>query len=68
MRDWLKEKRIEKGLTMAEMAKQLDLTESYYSLIESGKRQQKMDIVLVGKLSAVLSVPVEKIIKLEGEK
>lgn len=68
MRDWLKEKRIEKGLTMAEIAKKLDLTESYYSLIESGKRQQKMDIVLVGKLSAVLSVPVEKIIKLEGMK
>jgi len=68
MRDWLKAKRNEKGMTMAEMAKKLDLTESYYSLIESGKRQQRMDIVLVGKLSAILSIPVETIIKLEGEK
>lgn len=67
MRDWLKEKRTEKGLTMAAMAEKLDLTESYYSLIESGKRQQKMDIILVGKLSAVLSVPVSEIVELEAK-
>lgn len=66
MRDWLKEKRTAKGLTMAAMAEKLDLTESYYSLIEAGKRQQKMDIVLVGKLSAVLSVPVSEIVELEA--
>lgn len=67
MRDWLKEKRTAKGLTMAAMAEKLDLTESYYSLIEAGKRQQKMDIVLVGKLSAVLSVPVSEIVELEAK-
>ena len=67
MRDWLKEKRTEKGLTMAAMAEKLDLTESYYSLIEAGKRQQKMDIVLVGKLSAVLSIPVSEIVELEAQ-
>ena len=51
---------------MAAMAEKLDLTESYYSLIEAGKRQQKMDIVLVGKLSAVLSIPVAEIVELEA--
>lgn len=66
LRDWLKEKRTAKGLTMAAMAEKLDLTESYYSLIEAGKRQQKMDIVLVGKLSAVLSIPVAEIVELEA--
>ena len=67
MRGWLKEKRTAKGLTMAAMAEKLDLTESYYSLIEAGKRQQKMDIVLVGKLSAVLSIPVSEIVELEAQ-
>ena len=67
LRDWLKEKRTAKGLTMAAMAEKLDLTESYYSLIEAGKRQQKMDIVLVGKLSAVLSIPVSEIVELEAK-
>lgn len=66
MRDWLKEKRTERGLTMAQMAERLDLTESYYSLVESGKRQQKMDIVLAAKLSTVLAFPIDQIIELES--
>ena len=66
MRDWLKEKRTERGLTMAQMAERLDLTESYYSLVESGKRQQKMDIVLADKLSTVLAFPIDQIIRLES--
>lgn len=66
MRDWLKEKRTERGLTMAQMAERLDLTESYYSLVESGKRQQKMDIVLAAKLSTVLAFPIDQIVELES--
>lgn len=66
MRDWLKDRRTQAGMTMAEMAAKLDLTESYYSRIENGDRQKKMDIVLVGKLSAVLDLPVNEIMSLEG--
>lgn len=66
MREWLKEKRTEKGLTMLQMAEQLDLTEGYYSLIEAGKRQSKMDITLACKLSAILDIPVERIVELEA--
>lgn len=65
MRDWLKQKRTEKSLTMAEMAAQLDLTESYYSRIENGDRQKKMDIALLCKLSAVLDMTTDEIILLE---
>lgn len=68
MRAWLKEKRTDKGLTMAEMAEKLSLTESYYSRIESGDRQRKMDIILVGKLATVLDVPMADIIELEGRR
>ena len=66
MRDWLKEKRTEQGMTMAEMAKQLDLSESYYSKIESGDRQRKMDIRLVSKLHKILDISIEEIIAKEG--
>jgi transcriptional regulator with XRE-family HTH domain len=66
MRDWLKGKRTEKGMTMAEMAKRLDLSESYYSKIESGDRQRKMDIRLVSKLCKILDISIEEIISKEG--
>lgn len=66
MRDWLKEKRTEKGLTMAQISKQLDITEAYYCMIENGERQKKMDVVLANKLSLILGIPVNKIVELEG--
>lgn len=66
MRDWLKEKRAEKGLTMAQMAKKLDITESYYSLIENGERQKKMDISLAYNLASIFGIPVEQIVELEA--
>ena len=66
MRDWLKEKRTEHNYTMARMAEILNITESYYSLIEAGDRQKKMDIALAVKLSNVFGIPVEKIIELEA--
>lgn len=66
MRTWLKEKRIEKGLTMAKIADELDITEGYYSLIEAGERQKKMDLALVSKLSVILEMPIEQIAELEA--
>lgn len=66
MRDWLKEKRTEKGMTMAEMAKRLDLSESYYSKIESGDRQKKMDVSLAIKIGNTLGISIEEIIAKEG--
>ena len=65
MRDWLKDKRRERGYTMAQMAEKLDITESYYSMIEAGDRQKKMDVILAGKISSILAIPVEKIAELE---
>jgi len=66
MRKWLKEKRIEKGLTMAQLAEKLLITESYYSLIEAGERQKKMDVVIVVRLSKALDIPITDIIILEA--
>lgn len=67
MREWLKTKRQEAGLTMAELAEKLALTESYYSRIESGDRQRNMSILLVDKLAEVLGMTVDQIVELERE-
>jgi len=65
MREWLKNARTEKNLTMAEMGSKLGISESYYCSIENGTRQRKMDCVLVGALSAILQMPVDVIIQHE---
>lgn len=68
MRDWLKKARASKGFTMLALAQKLDISESYYCMIESGNRQEHMDISLAAKLSAVLDIPIAQITALETEK
>lgn len=65
MRDWLLNARKEKGWTQLEVANKLGITESYFSFIENGTRQKKMDISLAAKLSVVFDIPVERIVELE---
>ena len=65
MRDWLRKCREKNGITQAQMAKKLDITESYYSYIESGDRQKRMDITLVSKLSAIFDLPIQQIVEFE---
>lgn len=67
MRGWLREHREKEGITQAEMAKKLDISEGYYSYIESGDRQKRMDITLVSKLSAIFGIPIQQIVKFEEE-
>jgi transcriptional regulator with XRE-family HTH domain len=62
MRDYLKELREKKGLTMAEIAKKLDVSESYYCMIEKGQRQERMDITLAAKLSVILGISLSEIV------
>ena len=68
MRKWLRDLRIEKGLTMRDVGEKLGISESYYSMIESGDRQKKMDLVVVSGLAAIFNLPVAKIIELEQTK
>ena len=51
---------------MAQMATMLEITESYYSMIEAGERQKKMDMLLAAKISSVLNIPISTIAKFEG--
>ncbi len=61
MRVYLKKLRENRGLTIADVAKKLDISESYYSLIENGKRQEKMDLALAAKLSVIFEIPLSEI-------
>lgn len=65
MREWLRNSRNEKGLTMKELGAKLGISESYYCAIESGVRQKDMDLTLVAALSAALDISVADIITYE---
>ncbi len=65
MREWLRDLRNQKGLTMKNMAEKLGISESYYCAIENGERQKKMDMLLASGLSAILEVPVSRIVQLD---
>lgn len=67
MRDWLKNLRSEKKMTMKEVGKHLGISESYYCAIENGERQKKMDMMVVSGLASAFGVSVADIARLECE-
>lgn len=67
MREWLRNSRVEKDLTMKELGTRLGISESYYCSIESGIRQKKMDMALVAALAVALDMPVAVIAQHECE-
>ena len=48
-----------------EIAKELDISLSYYCLIEQGKRQNPMDLTLCTKLAKIFSIPILRIVDME---
>lgn len=62
MREYLKKLRKEKGMTQAEVASNIGVGSSTYTMIENGERQKDMSISLAQKLSKVLDVPIEVIL------
>ena len=68
MRKWLYEARSKSGLTQKQMGEKLDITEAYYSYIESGERQKKLDITLAAKLSGIFGMTIQQIVELESKK
>lgn len=68
MRKYLKVLRAEKGLSMQDIADRIGISKQYYQLIESGERQQNMDITLAVKIASAFNIPVERIINEEKER
>lgn len=65
MRTWMEQARKKCGLTMKMAGTQLGISESYYSMIERGERQQNLDIALAAKMSGVFGVSLEYIVEQE---
>lgn len=66
MREWLKDARVSKDLTMKQMAERLHISESYYCSIENGYRQKDMDISLAERIGAALSIPIKQVLQFEA--
>jgi DNA-binding XRE family transcriptional regulator len=65
MRQWMKEMREKNGITQAQMGERLDISEAYYSYIESGDRQKNLDLTLAVKLSVIFGIPIQQIVEFE---
>lgn len=66
MRKWLKAEREQAGFTMKDMAAKLLISESYYSMIESGERQRVLDLGVAVKLAEIFGITIEQITKNEN--
>ncbi len=65
MREWLKQRRTEQHLTGAELAQKVGISESYYFLIESGKRQNPMTVNVIAGFAKALNIDPAKILDWE---
>ncbi|MBQ6846804.1 MAG: helix-turn-helix transcriptional regulator [Oscillospiraceae bacterium] len=68
MRDWLKKLREKNEFSQEDMAEKLGVVQGYYSMIENGERQKKLDLSIAIKLSEILGVSVEYIVEQEKRK
>ena len=67
MRKYLKELREKNNFTQLETAEKLNISESYYSMLENGTRQKDMNLSLVEKLAEVFGVSVGEIAEEEAK-
>ena len=58
MRSWLKEIRLEKGLTMKSIASEIGISDCYYSQIENGVRN--VPVKTAKKIAALLGFDWQK--------
>lgn len=67
MRQYLRDLRERFGFTQLEVSKKLNVSESYYSLIETGERQKKISMEMAQKLADVFGVSLEYICEHENK-
>lgn len=65
MRAWLKDLRENRALTQAQVAKNLNIKQSYYCEIENGKKQISLNLSMATKLAALFDVSLEDIAEFE---
>lgn len=67
MREYLKEMRVKKGMTQMDVANILDVSESYYNMIENGERKKSLDMNTAMKLAEIFNVSLEFICEQESK-
>ena len=65
VREYLKKLRLKKKMTKQAVADFLGISQNYYTYIENGERQRRMDISLLIKLADILEIPITEIVTLE---
>jgi len=69
MRDYLVRLREQRNETQQDVADAIGISRQYYSMIEDGSRQKRMDVMLVGLLANHFGVAMTEIIEMEqGQK
>lgn len=61
MRTWLIDLREKHNLTQTDVAKKLNVTQGYYSLIEKSERQADLNLSIAEKLSKIFNISLKKI-------
>lgn len=64
-REYLKKLRTDAGLTTQEVADAFGITKQYYSLIETGASQKRMDITLVRRIATLFGVTLDYVAEQE---
>lgn len=64
-RAYLVEMRTQRNESQQDVATALGITRQYYSLIEDGSRQKRMDIALAAMLAEHFGVPLNEIVNAE---
>ena len=65
MRAYLKDLREKARLSQKEVAEKLGISQNYYSAIETGERQKRLDVEFAVKFSEIFGVDVSWIIEQE---
>lgn len=67
MREYLKNLRLEREEKQQTTAKALNISQNYYSQIENGIKQKKIDLELLIKISDHFGIPLQEIVAHEVE-
>lgn len=67
LRVWLKELRLSKKLTQEELSSRLGITQTMYSKIENGDRQQDMNLSIASAIAKVFKISLKRINECELE-
>ena len=67
MREYLRDLRKERGLSQDEISKRMGLTQSFYSMIETGERIERMNLDTAVKIANAMGIEQGKFIERELE-